>query len=97
MPYEKLKHKLTCFPTGQALTHPYFTSAPAPTHHSKLPKPKEELKPRALVQDASQIQETKKRKGNEEEAAAAKGAPPGGSENSDMPPKPKVARKLDFT
>lgn len=68
----------------KALHHPFFHTSPAPTHPSKLPKPKGELVPRALPPDEGERGVTKKRKGAllegvEEEAGSR-----------------KVARKLDF-
>lgn len=68
----------------QALHHPFFSTAPLPTHPAKLPKPAGELVPRALAPDQNGGGEGKKRKagplmdGLEEKAG-------------------KVARKLDFS
>lgn len=44
----------------QALKHGYFAKSPAPTHPSRLPKPKGQLQPRALPPEEGQA--AKKRK-----------------------------------
>lgn len=69
----------------KALHHPFFHTSPAPTHPTKLPKPKGELVPRALPPDEGGRGVTKKRKG-----ALLEGV-------EEEPGSRKVARKLDFS